>query len=111
MSNLDPQEVRDFVLDRLNELVADPLIRLDVERLMAVRILASSSSAQSAKGDQLMTDLGSSPQDKMVWLPDGKNFRCDCGCNVFRNSKGEDFTYICNSCGTRWKGEPREPRR
>lgn len=37
---------------------------------------------------------------------DGKAFRCDCGCNVFKNPKGEPHVYVCNACGDRYRGEP-----
>jgi hypothetical protein len=39
--------------------------------------------------------------DAMVKV-DGKRFRCECGCNVFKQ-RGEKYT--CNSCGAKYVGE------
>lgn len=38
----------------------------------------------------------------------GKPFRCECGCNVFRRrgsvSQRKGRTYICNACGNEYEG-------
>lgn len=41
------------------------------------------------------------------WMPriDGKAFRCECGCNVFRKSAIVTNRYKCNSCGATYIGE------
>ena len=33
----------------------------------------------------------------------GKSFRCDCGCNVFKEISPKKFK--CNSCSSIWSGE------
>jgi hypothetical protein len=33
----------------------------------------------------------------------GKNFRCECGCNVFH--KDEEENYVCNCCGNKYTPE------
>lgn len=35
--------------------------------------------------------------DKMVKI-EGRSFRCECGCNVFRESLDEPGLYKCNAC-------------
>lgn len=35
----------------------------------------------------------------------GKNFRCECGANVFTNSKNNQNLYRCNGCGLELFGE------
>lgn len=41
-----------------------------------------------------------------VKLPDGKRFRCDCGCELFHKPDKNDLDlYCCNSCGTHYRGE------
>jgi len=32
----------------------------------------------------------------------GKNFRCNCGCNVFHHTD-DDCIYICNACNTEYE--------
>jgi len=39
------------------------------------------------------------------------SFRCEgdgehkCGCNVFKKDPSDPMVYVCNCCGTRWRGE------
>lgn len=40
--------------------------------------------------------------DKMLWV-EGKNYRCECGCNVFRQIG--KLKYRCNSCHAKFAGE------
>ena len=42
------------------------------------------------------------PEDRMIYI-EGKNFRCDCGCNVFREY--EKLKYTCNACNAKYIGE------
>jgi hypothetical protein len=45
------------------------------------------------------------PKDIMIRIPGSeKLFRCDCGCNVFREIKPRK--YKCNSCDAVYSGEP-----
>ena len=42
--------------------------------------------------------------DKMLYVGGSKtSFRCDCGCNVFREIRPR--TYRCNSCSALYRGE------
>jgi hypothetical protein len=44
--------------------------------------------------------------DKMVFLPGNpRSFRCDCGGNVFRESRDVPLHYRCNSCSATYTGE------
>ena len=36
---------------------------------------------------------------------DGKSFRCECGCNIFRKSNIVVGKYKCNACGATYKRE------
>lgn len=46
-------------------------------------------------------------QDKMIYLEGSRTaFRCDCGSNVFHSPDDEPERFICNWCGTGWRGEP-----
>ncbi len=38
----------------------------------------------------------------------GKNFSCDCGCNVFHTHNGEYKTneFHCNACGNQFIAKP-----
>lgn len=42
------------------------------------------------------------PVDRIIKV-NGKSFRCECGCNVFR--KSADDRYICNSCNAAYLGK------
>ncbi len=44
--------------------------------------------------------------DHFVGVPGSKeNFRCDCGCNIFRKYEGTN-TMKCNACPNEYEGEP-----
>lgn len=36
---------------------------------------------------------------------EGETFRCDCGCNVFRESLSFEGLFCCNSCNAHYRGE------
>ena len=42
-------------------------------------------------------------KDLMLRL-DGKPFRCECGCNVFKQIGRDSGHYRCNACGTIYEG-------
>jgi hypothetical protein len=46
-------------------------------------------------------------EDKMIFLNGRSNpsFRCDCLCNVFRQSSTNPNHYKCNACGAWYTGE------
>lgn len=44
------------------------------------------------------------PPDVMPMI-NGRSFRCECGCNVFRHPEGEPLVFVCNSCSARFRGE------
>lgn len=45
-------------------------------------------------------------EDKVVYLNNGeKAFRCDCGCNVFKQAATDPTRYKCNGCGATYTGE------
>jgi hypothetical protein len=52
-------------------------------------------------------------ESKPDFMPkvNGKSFKCDCGCNVFKKGprrphhKKNEEQYICNSCGSEYIGE------
>ena len=35
---------------------------------------------------------------------EGKNFRCQCGCNVFHHLDDDDI-FICNSCNSEYESK------
>jgi len=45
-----------------------------------------------------------SNEDVMIKI-EGKSFRCECGCNVFKHNPRNINKFICNSCGTTYTGE------
>ena len=45
-------------------------------------------------------------RDQFVGIPGSKeNFRCDCGCNVFRRYEGTNVV-SCNGCRAEYEGQP-----
>lgn len=50
--------------------------------------------------------MSATTRDYVVRI-DGKLFRCECGCNVFRKPDPEHKPklFCCNSCGAHWVGE------
>lgn len=53
-------------------------------------------------GEDAESDYGA--EDK-TFRVNGDPFRCDCHCNVFRESLVEAGMYRCNSCGAVFHGE------
>ena len=54
---------------------------------------------------QLMMEEEAIPlSDDVMPVVDGKSFRCDCRCNVFKRIIGTQV-YVCNACGARYHGE------
>ena len=45
------------------------------------------------------------PDGDVVVRINGRLFRCQCGCNVFRHPEGEPDIYRCNSCQTEYESE------
>lgn len=49
--------------------------------------------------------LPSSDRDRMIYLTGSKtSFKCECGCNVFKNVDGFK-KYSCNACSANYIGE------
>jgi hypothetical protein len=44
--------------------------------------------------------------DSMIYLPNQPSYRCECGCNVFRKSKLNEYRFKCNACGAWHVGGP-----
>ena len=44
-------------------------------------------------------------EDTMVFIK-GRAFRCEiCDANVFRKAKNDPDLFVCNGCGTTYRGE------
>lgn len=56
-----------------------------------------------ARAAEIMAERPYKIEDSMPIVA-GRRFRCDCSGNVF--SRMSDETFVCNSCGTVYAGEP-----
>lgn len=46
------------------------------------------------------------PADKMLYVAGRtESFRCECGCNVFRQLVADESRYRCNGCGAVYVSE------
>lgn len=45
------------------------------------------------------------PLPDVIIKIEGKTFRCECQCNVFRKSINDESKYRCNSCRAIYTGE------
>lgn len=43
--------------------------------------------------------------ESFILKVDGRPFRCDCACNIFRKLLVDPSRFVCNGCGARWRGE------
>lgn len=71
-----------------------------VRRLAAaIRALHPSGPEETQAGPDLKTD----------YMPKvgGVGFRCECGCNVFKQPVR--YMFVCNSCKATYRGEPSGP--
>lgn len=114
MSTKIKQEVEDFIRDKLSERLSK---LTDEQRLFFKKIfpgkvpydklytaidLCDRTIAKNLKGRK---NPNNSSSDKMIFLKgEEKSFRCDCGCNVFKEI-GDLKKFICNSCQASYTGE------
>ena len=67
-----------------------------------------SETGTSFKHALYFKHVGFNLQDTMIYLngKDMPSFRCDCGCNVFRQVRinFNEIIHHCNSCNQQWLG-------
>lgn len=59
--------------------------------------------------DAYLKDDDATPSDTLTeeqFMPriDGKSFRCECGCNVFKKLVQRPNIFVCNGCANRYEG-------
>ena len=91
---------RDPIRDALEE-------SLDLNQYLAQCLMEARDELDSVNDTLAVACREASVMDDkdVMAIVDGKAFRCECGCNVFRNPVGKPSVYHCNSCGDMYAGE------
>ena len=70
------------------------------------RVLEARERRRVAVVDEILGEDTTSDEDVMPKV-DGRRFSCpDCRATVFRKLVRDPNVYVCNGCGSRYRGEP-----
>ena len=92
-------EVMDAVLEEYRQRTGDPLPEIDEGRKAELL-----EAVMEMMGWELSYDARRTGDKDVLCMIEGKPFRCECGCNVFRKLLKEPHKYVCNSCGAVYTG-------